>query len=421
MEQGNIAAWITKEGAKINAGDIFAEIETDKATVEWECTEDTYVAKILVPEGAKDVPLGTPVIVTCENEEDIPKFADFKPSGAAPSKKEAKEPKKEQQAAQPPKQPERPKAEPAAAPPRKQEAPAAPSAEGGRVIASPLAKKLAGERGIDISSIPGTGPNQRIIAADVREYEAPPAVAAAPSLAREAGATYADLPISNIRKVTASRLLESKQTIPHYYLTIEARVDKLLKLREELNAKSGGKYKLSLNDFVVKASALALRKEPTVNSAWMETAIRRYNNVDINVAVNTPDGLFTPIVFDADRKGLVAISENVKVLAEKAKARKLAPAEFNGGTFTISNLGMYGITQFAAVINPPQAAILAVGSTQRRLIPAEDDAAKSAPYQAANYLTVTLSCDHRVVDGAVGAQWLQAFKSYLEEPMTMLL
>jgi len=275
-----------------------------------------------------------------------------------------------------------------------------------------------------LSQVTGTGPSGRIIAADVREFQAQApvqakAAAAPPSRTTE---TYTDYPNSNVRKVISNRLLEAKQTIPHYYLTIECRVDKLMKIREELNAKADGKFKLSVNDFVVKASALALKKQPVLNSTWSDQAIRRYHNIDINVAVGTPDGLFTPIVPDADKKGLVDISTKVKELAAKAKDKKLAPADYEGGTFTISNLGMYGVKQFAAIINPPQAAILAVGATEKRLVINDDPSTKKTkPYDEASILTVTLSCDHRVVDGAVGAEWLQAFKTYIEDPLRMLL
>jgi len=294
-------------------------------------------------------------------------------------------------------------------------------------VASPFAKKVAGELGVSLGSVPGTGPNNRVIAADVAEFAARAtggAAARAPEARAPSSPTdaFTDYPNSNIRRVIARRLSESKQTIPHYYLTVECRVDKLLKIREELNSRSDGKYKISLNDFIVKASALALRKQPVVNSSWSDQAIRRYHNVDINVAVNTPDGLFTPFVPNADKKGLVAISNTVKELATKAKEKKLVPTDYEGGTFTISNLGMFGIKQFAAVINPPQAAILAVGSTEKRLVVNEDTTtAKNRPYEEANILTVTLSCDHRVVDGAVGAEWLQSFRSYMEDPLKMLL
>jgi len=294
---------------------------------------------------------------------------------------------------------------------------------------------------VDLSQLHGTGPSNRIIRDDVLEFvaaqksqpaketeqEEKPAKQTKAAPQASASDNYTDVPVSNIRKVTAERLLLSKQTIPHYYLTMEVRVDKLLKLRAELNDQANGKFKLSVNDFIIKASALALQKVPVVNSSWNEKFIRRYNNIDINVAVNTDQGLFTPIVPSADKRGLSDIANQVKVLAEKAKAGKLSPAEFQGGTFTISNLGMFGIKHFSAVINPPQAAILAVGGATQRIVPAERkpvspgaDAGADAT-EVANVLTVTLSCDHRVIDGAVGAEWLQVFKDVMENPMKMLL
>lgn len=247
------------------------------------------------------------------------------------------------------------------------------------------------------------------------------AAPAAPVAASSAG-DYTDIPHSNVRKVIASRLSQSKQTIPHYYLSVDVTMDAVLKLRGELNAsleKAGG-AKLSVNDFIIKASALACRKVPAANSSWQDNAVRQFNYVDVSVAVSTDAGLVTPIVKDADLKGLSGISTDVKNLAAKARANKLSPAEYQGGTFTISNLGMFGVKSFSAIINPPQAAILAVGATESRLVPA---AAKDAasPFQTAQVMNVTLSCDHRVVDGAVGAQWLQAFKGFIEKPNTMLL
>jgi pyruvate dehydrogenase E2 component (dihydrolipoamide acetyltransferase) len=301
------------------------------------------------------------------------------------------------------------------------------------VLASPAARKLAAEKGIDLSQVKGTGLDGVIVRADIEEFQAPepskaaPSEPSAPTAATAPGAAaplesgdYTDIPHSQIRKITASRLLQSKQTIPHYYLSTDVRVDKLLELRAKLNKAqeaSGGK-KISLNDFVIKASALALKKVPAANSSWTEEYIRQYKNIDISVAVQTDNGLMVPVVKDADKKGLGTISENVKVLAEKARANKLSPAEFQGGTFTISNLGMYGIKQFCAIINPPQAAILAVGTTEKRVLPPGPG---EETYGNGTYMTVTLSCDHRIIDGAMGAEWMGAFKSYVEDPITMIL
>jgi pyruvate dehydrogenase E2 component (dihydrolipoamide acetyltransferase) len=419
METGNLLAWKKKEGDQIKQGDIIAQIETDKSAMDFETTEEGYIAKLLCTDNTKDIPINTPIAIVVSKKSDVEAFKDFTPQ------------KKAQQAQQ-----EQPKQTQTQEKQEKQEKPQqggrqTAASEGGRVVASPLARALGREHGVDLSQIRGTGPSNRIIKDDVLEFVAeqktqpkkeaePQREAAKPSKAAQPSASdnYTDIPVSNIRKVTAERLLHSKQTIPHYYLTMEVRVDKLLKLRAELNDQSNGKYKLSVNDFIIKASALALQKVPAVNSSWNDKFIRKYNNIDINVAVNTDQGLFTPIVHGADKRGLSDIANTVKTLAEKAKAGKLSPPEFQGGTFTISNLGMFGIKHFAAVINPPQAAILAVGGATQRLVPAS---AGGDATEVANVLTVTLSCDHRVIDGAVGAEWLQAFKDVLENPIKLLL
>jgi len=300
---------------------------------------------------------------------------------------------------------------------------------GDRVFASPLARRLAAEKGIDLGQVEGTGPNRRIVEADILEFSGPSTSTkkATPSQVKDKEGAYVDIPHSNVRKVIASRLTQSKQQIPHYYLSIDVNVDALIKLREDLNtrlsasSKEKEKGKLSVNDFLVKASALALKDFPALNSSWQDTAVRQYRYVDINVAVSTDSGLVTPFIKDADIKGLSAISQETKTLATKAREGKLSPHEYQGGTFTISNLGMFGVNNFSAIINPPQSAILAVGTTTKRLVPNEKDTTGEHPYKVVSVMSVTLSCDHRVVDGAVGAQWLQKFKVYLEDPITMLL
>jgi len=417
MERGNIAKWKKKEGDKIKATDVIAEIETDKATVDFEATEDVYLAKILFPDGSKDIPVGTPIAIVVEKQEDVQAFKDYK--GAAPQAAPQEAPQKPQPKKETTPQPQ---TAPKAAPPPTPEpvrsgkwVPGAPPPlrPGG---ASDLAKATASSRSIDVNSIQGTGPAGRVIVADVLEQKARAPVVSAPG----GTAQYTDIPNSQIRKVIADRLTQSKQTIPHYYLTIDCRIDELSKLRAKLNDKGKGEYKLSVNDFVVKASALALRKVPEANSSWLGESIRRYSNVDINVAVNTDRGLMTPLIKDADKIGLVSINHAVKDMAERAKIGKLTPTELSSGTFTISNLGMFGIKHFSAVINPPQACILAVGSSEKRVVQNEEGG-KENPYTVAEYISVTLSCDHRVVDGAVGAQWLQKFREYLEDPTKMLL
>lgn len=414
MERGTIASWVKAEGDAVAPGEVMAEVETDKATVAFESVEEGFIAKILVQAGDGEIEVGTPVAILAENEEDISKFADFQVGAEAASSAAVT--------------PTPAAATPAASTPAATSAATAPVASaGGRVVASPYARLLAREKGIDISAVTGTGPERRIIAADVQAFvpsaaapAAAPAAAqatsAAPAAAAAAapapGSGYTDIPHTNIRKVTAQRLTQSKQEIPHYYLSAECVVDNLLSVRAQLNQNREKTSKISVNDFVVKASALALKANPAVNSSWMTDSIRQFDYVDISVAVSTPTGLITPIVKDADLKGLAGISGEVKELAGRARENKLQPNEFIGGTFTISNLGMFGVHSFSAIINPPQAAILAVGGSSKRL---------NADGTESNVMIVTLSCDHRVIDGAVGAQWLKSFKAYIEDPMSMLL
>ncbi|VDL83157.1 unnamed protein product [Nippostrongylus brasiliensis] len=369
MEHGTVVSWQKKEGDQLSEGDLLCEIETDKATMGFETPEEGYLAKICIPEGSKDVPIGK-----------------------------------------------------AAAPPP-------PSPPSGRASATPFAKKLASEQGIDISGIAGSGPGGRILAADL----AGAPVGAAPAGAAAVGATavpitpgtpYTDIPLTNMRRTIAKRLSESKSTIPHYYLTSEINIDTLLKVREKLNTllaqgTSGGSTKISINDFIVKASALACLRVPEANSFWMDSFIRQNNTVDVSVAVSTPAGLITPIVFNAHAKGLATIASEVSALAARAREGKLQPNEFQGGTFTVSNLGMFGsVTDFTAIINPPQSCILAIGGAETKLVPCDES---TEGYRSTKVMKVTLSCDHRVVDGAVGAVWLRHFKEFLEKPHTMLL
>ncbi|XP_072302263.1 dihydrolipoyllysine-residue acetyltransferase component of pyruvate dehydrogenase complex, mitochondrial [Eucyclogobius newberryi] len=427
MTMGTVQRWEKKVGEKLSEGDLLAEIETDKATIGFEVQEEGYLAKIMVQEGTRDVPLGTPLCIIVENESDIAAFKDYVETGVA----EVSTP------------PPAPAPTPVAAPvaPTPASAAAAPAApRKGRVFASPLAKKLAAEKGIDVAQVSGSGPDGRITRKDIDSFVPPKAapiaaVAPAPAVATTPAApalapapapaavvpptgTFTDIPISNIRKVIAQRLMQSKQTIPHYYLSVDVNMDQVLELRKELNAEvKAQNIKLSVNDFIIKASALACLKVPECNSSWLETVIRQNHVVDVSVAVSTPNGLITPIVFNSHIKGLAAISSDVAALAAKAREGKLQPHEFQGGTFTISNLGMFGIKNFSAIINPPQACILAVGGSEKRLLPADNEKG----FDVASMMAVTLSCDHRVVDGAVGAQWLAEFRKFLEKPVTMLL
>jgi pyruvate dehydrogenase E2 component (dihydrolipoamide acetyltransferase) len=443
MTEGKLAKWLKNEGDEVKAGDVIAEIETDKATMEVEAVDEGKLQKILVPAGTEAVKVNEPIAVILGEGED--------PSAvAAPAPKPAAAP-----AAQPAPAPAAkpapvaaPAPAPASAPPAATSpAPAQPAAaapvraSGERIFASPLARRLASEGGIDLGGLSGSGPHGRIVKADIEAAQArgpvakpaaapaaqpamapaaAPVAAAALSAAAVAGNTpYHLLPATTMRKVIARRMVESKQQVPHFYLSIDCELDQLLKLRADLNAKAPekgeGAYKLSVNDFVIRASALALRKVPAANAAYSEEGAVMFDAVDISVAVAIPGGLITPIVRNADQKGLAAISGDMKALAGKAREGKLKPEEFQGGTFSISNLGMYGIKDFTAVINPPHGVILAVGAGEQRAI------VKNGALAIATVMSCTLSCDHRVVDGAVGAQWIAAFKKMIEDPLTMLL
>lgn len=394
MTQGNIGAWKKKEGEAITAGDVLCEIETDKATMDFECQEEGFLAKILAKEGTKDWEVGRPVAVLVEEKADVAAFKDYR---AVEEHKEVVTADIEES---------RPSK---GASSQTRPAMSAPQETAGRIIASPVAKMLAKDHDVNLSTVAGSGPNSRILKHDVL------AAIRSPS-AKPSGAAFTDIPLTSIRKVIAQRLTDSKQAIPHYYLTSEIDMARILAVRRQMNEAGRGEYKISINDFIVKAAAMAMKAVPEVNSAWHETFIRQHTKVDISVAVATDTGLITPIVADANLKGLQAISTEVKALADLAKKNKLRPEQFQGGTFTISNLGMFqSISSFTAIINPPQSCILAVGSVQKRLVPSADG------IQEADMMHVTLSCDHRVVDGATGARWLSCLKNFLEEPAQMLL
>eukprot|EP00499_Haloplacidia_sp_CaronLabIsolate_P010349 CAMPEP_0196770918 /NCGR_PEP_ID=MMETSP1104-20130614/1403_1 /TAXON_ID=33652 /ORGANISM="Cafeteria sp., Strain Caron Lab Isolate" /LENGTH=506 /DNA_ID=CAMNT_0042141033 /DNA_START=40 /DNA_END=1560 /DNA_ORIENTATION=+ len=426
MEEGRIVKWHKKEGDSVQPGDLIAEVETDKATVDYEAQEEGFIARILVPEGGSALTVGAPLAVLVESAEDVPQFKDFTADAAA-APASAPEPAP----APAPAAASTPAAAPAAAAPT---TPAPATATGDRIFASPLAKSMLREVGVELGQLrgKGSGPSGRVIKVDVETFLASGAPAQAATATAGTGVAAAapagdmargfeDVAVSQMRRVIAQRLTESKQSVPHYYLTADVELDELMRVRSQLNSDMGEDVgKLSVNDFLVKASALAMREVPEANSSWLDSVIRRHNYVDVSVAVAVPDGLITPVVRDVDKRGLLSISTAVRDLATRARERKLAPEEFQGGTFTISNLGMFGIKQFSAIINPPQACILAVGAAERRVLPNEQPDAMD-PYRIATVMSVTLSCDHRVVDGAVGAQWLQAFKKYLENPLRMLL
>ncbi len=428
MTEGRLAKWLKKEGDEVKAGDVIAEIETDKATMEVEAVDEGRLQKILVPAGTDGVPVNAPIAVLLGEGED-PKAAPPPP----PAPKATAAPKPPAPVTAPPLPPATPAPATVAAP-----APVPMAAKGERVFASPLARRIATDAGVDLKAIAGSGPHGRIVKADVEAAKsrgpavrpaapgAPApragAMAAAPALSAAAVAgniAHHILPHTNIRRVIARRITEAKQHIPHFYLTLDCEIDALLKLRADLNAKATekgeGAYKLSVNDFVIRASAAALRKVPAANAAWSDEGIVMFDAVDISVAVAIPGGLITPIVRNADIKGLAAISNEMKSLAARAREGKLKLEEFQGGTFSISNLGMFGIKDFAAVINPPQGAILAVGAGEQRPV------VKAGALGIATVMSVTLSVDHRVVDGAVGAEYLAAFKKLIEDPITLLL
>ncbi|MCX7372525.1 MAG: 2-oxo acid dehydrogenase subunit E2 [Alphaproteobacteria bacterium] len=380
MTEGNLARWLKNEGDKVRAGDVIAEIETDKATMEVEAVDEGVLGKIVVAAAAP------------------------KPVAAAAAA---------------------PVATPAAVPVA---APVVVSG-GDRVVASPLAKRMAAQSGLDLSRVAGTGPNGRIVKADVEAALAKPAAAPAPVAAApapkpvaatpapSAGVTAA--PNSSMRKVIARRLSESKATIPHFYVAMDIELDALLDLRAKLNARApkdgAGAYKLSVNDLIIKAAAVTLRRIPGVAASWTEEAILHYDNIDISVAVAIPDGLITPIVKGADTKGLAAISNEMKDLGARAKSGKLKPEEFQGGCFSISNMGMYGVKHFAAIINPPQAGILAVGAGEQRPV------VKNGALAVATVMTCQLSVDHRVIDGSLAAEWMAEFKRIVEDPLSLML
>ena len=407
MEEGTLAKWLVKVGDKVSSGDIMAEIETDKATMEFEAVDEGVITAIEVAEGTEGVKVGTVIATIAGEDED---------ASAAPAKAASPAP---------PAPPTPARAEPVEAP----SATAAPrastssaQADGGRIIASPLAKRIAADRGIDLKAVQGSGPHGRIIKADVEGAKPGAAAPAAqssvvgtPAATPEFGIPYEAEKLNNIRKVIARRLTEAKQTIPHIYLTVDVRLDALLKLRGELNkALESDGVKLSVNDLLIKALAKALLRVPKCNVSFAGDELRKYSRADISVAVAAPSGLITPIIVDAGIKGLAQISTEMKALADKAREGKLQPHEYQGGTASLSNLGMFGIKQFDAVINPPQAMIMAIGAGEPR--PYVVDGALSV----ASVMSATGSFDHRAIDGADGAQLMQAFKDLIESPLGLV-
>ena len=473
MTEGTLARWLKKEGEHIRAGDVIAEIETDKATMEVEAVDEGVLGKILVADGTAGVKVNDTIAVL---------LADGEEAGASvPSRPPAEAPSPATPAAPVPATPAAAQAAPAPAPatPASQAAETTPApalasalsnptanghdhaadTDGNRVFASPLARRMAKQAGIDLSALKGSGPNGRIIRADIEAYQSPALAVAAPAkgVEAEAGGRETDavqatpvqqvkpaapaapappgiaaptkpaavtaphqlVPNNTMRKVIARRLLDSHQQVPNFFVTMDIEIDALLKLRADLNARAPkegkGAFKLSVNDLVIKAAAATLRRVPKLNASFTEDSMILYDDVDISIAVSMPDGLITPIVRKADQKGLATISNEMKDLGARAKAGKLKPDEFQGGTFSISNLGMFGVKHFTAIINPPQAAILAVGAGEPRPV------VKGGALAIATVMTCTLSVDHRVADGALGAEWMQVFKTVMEDPLSLML
>ena len=433
MEAGTIASWNKEEGDSFGAGEVICSIETDKATVDFEAQDDGVIAKILVPAGPDEISVGVPIMVTVEEQDDVAAFKDFVVDGAAAA---APAPAAESPAPAPAAPPAPAAAPtPAAAPPAP--AAAAPTPSGGRVVASPLAHMIAKEMSYDISTIPGTGPGGRIIAADVREFvpsaataaaeaEAPATAGAAPAQAAMAasppipGAGYTDYPLSDSAKEVAARLAQSKRNVPHYYLTVDIHMDELLNLRKELSSAVGEDTNLGVYELVIKAAAKSMKACPSANASWMESVVRVFDSIDMNVVVGTGDNLYTPVIRDCGTKGIKSISDELTAAVDAVESGELTPDFATMGTFTIMNLGMYGIKSCAPIIREPQACALALGTLENRIVP-NDDPDSEEIYKEAVMMTATLSCDHRVVDGAVGAQWLAAFKSHIEKPSTLLL
>jgi pyruvate dehydrogenase E2 component (dihydrolipoamide acetyltransferase) len=435
MEKGNLAKWLKKEGDKVKSGDVIAEIETDKATMEVEAVDEGTIAKILVPEGTQDVAVNDVIAVLAADGEDVKAAG----AGAASAPKPAPAAAPAPQAAAPaPAAPTPAKAAPpAAAAPAPQAAPAQQTNGHARTFSSPLARRLAKEAGIELARINGSGPHGRVIARDVEEaksgkgLKAPAAAPGAPSIAPSMSdkqilalfepGSYEVVPHDGMRRTIAQRLTASIQTIPHFYLTMDCDIGKLLAAREEINAaapKDKEKkplYKLSVNDFVIKAMAIALQRIPNCNVSWTEGGMLKHKHSDIGVAVAMPGGLITPIIRKAETKSLSTISGEMKDFAARARARKLKPEEYQGGTTAVSNLGMYGINHLTAVINPPHATILAVGTSEERPV------VRGGKIEIAHMMSVTLSCDHRAIDGALGAELIGAFKMLIENPVMMMV
>lgn len=428
MTEGTLAKWLVKEGDTVESGDVIAEIETDKATMEVEAVDEGKIGKILVSEGSEGVAVNEVIALLLEEGEDASALdgADTSAASVGESTPAAEEPK--------------PDVSTSEAAPAKGQAPAAPVSGGDRIKASPLARRIAANEGLDLGKVEGSGPRGRVVKRDVEaaisskpaEKAASGAAASAPAGDKPAAAAqapaasgwnpdltglpeYEEIPNSSMRKVIARRLTQSKQQVPHFYLTVDCELDNLLATRKQLNEKAGEGVKVSVNDFVIRAASIALKRVPAANAVWTDAAILQCKQQDISVAVAIDGGLITPVIRNAGSKGLAEISTEMKALAGKAREGKLKPEEFQGGTFSVSNLGMFGIKEFSAIINPPQGCILAVGAGEQRAV------VKDGALAIATVMSCTLSVDHRVVDGAVGAEFMAEFKKLIEDPLSMLL
>lgn len=415
MTEGTLAKWLKSEGDTVESGDVIAEIETDKATMEVEAVDEGILGKILVNEGSENVPVNDVIAVLLEDGESADDIGDVSASTKAPPSS-APSSENVSDTVDVPNVDNKPQS--------------VPSKDVNvktvdRVFASPLARRIAKDAGIDLSSVNGSGPHGRVVKADVEKAKASPQKAPAqvpvqgyddPDVKTNVfGMAYKEIPNNNIRKVVAKRLSESKQEVPHFYLTVECILDELLAARKDINDKANGEFKLSVNDFIIKAAAMALKAYPSANVSWTDDAIQQYLKADISVAVSTPTGLITPIIKAAEDKGLRGISTEMKDLAGRAREGKLKPEEFQGGSFSISNLGMFGVKEFAAIVNPPQGCILAIGAGEQRPV------VINGAVEIKTVMNCTLSVDHRCVDGAVGAEYLQIFKRYIENPVSMLV
>lgn len=436
MTEGSLAKWHKQEGDEVVAGDVIAEIETDKATMEVEAVDEGRLGKILVAEGTEGIAVNQPIAILLEEGEDESAL-----EGAVEKLEASTAPKAEAEPAAPARDAgadEAAAAEKQGSAPPASEAKALPAAkggEGGRIFASPLARRMAEQAGLDLARIEGSGPRGRIVKADIEAALARPAEAApaaeAPAVAAPAapaaagpsakeladllGMKYRQEPLTTMRRTIARRLTEAKQQVPHFYLTVDCEIDGLLQTRKQLNERTEGEVKISVNDFVIRAAALALQRVPAANASYDESGILYYEHSDISVAVATPSGLITPIIKQAEAKGLATIAREMQDLAGRAREGKLKPEEYQGGSFSVSNLGMYGVRHFEAIINPPQGCILAVGVGEQRPV------VKNGSLSIATVMSCTLSVDHRVVDGALGAEYMAAFKKLIEDPISMLL